>query len=224
MLAAAPRVAVFDCDGTLWSGDSGFGFMHWSLDHGLVPEQAATVLRARYREYEAGRVDEAAICGEMVQVYAGLRETVMREAAARFFAEKIEPLIFPVMESLVAALRRAGTDIWAVSSTCDWVVDAGVRERFGIPPERVLAAKVRREGDIVTGELQAVPTDEAKAEALRAIGIARPDAAFGNSVHDLAMLTMARHPYPVNPSAELVAYANRAGWPVFRPGSAMTSR
>jgi hypothetical protein len=31
-----PRVAVFDCDGTLWSGDAGYGFMAWSLEQGLV--------------------------------------------------------------------------------------------------------------------------------------------------------------------------------------------
>ena len=44
ILAARPRVAVFDCDGTLWSGDAGFVFMNWSLAQGLVPERAAAWL------------------------------------------------------------------------------------------------------------------------------------------------------------------------------------
>jgi len=49
------------------------------------------------------------------------------------------------MQTLVADLRAAGTEIWAVSSTNDWVVEEGVR-RFGIDPERVLAfqAIIRR--------------------------------------------------------------------------------
>ena len=36
VIAAQPKVAVFDCDGTIWSGDSGYGFMLWTLEQGLV--------------------------------------------------------------------------------------------------------------------------------------------------------------------------------------------
>ena len=221
VLAEEPRVAVFDCDGTLWSGDAGFGFMRWSLDQGLVSRQGSDWLAARYREYLAGTVDEATMCGEMVQVYAGLRESELRQAAMQYFQGAIEPLIFPQMQALVRELQRAGTEIWAVSSTSDWVIEAGVVDRFAIPAERVLAARVRVTGGIATGELLAVPTDEAKAEALRAAGVPRPDAVFGNSIHDLAMLELARKAYPVNPTEALLRHAEAAGWPVFRPSAAL---
>ncbi len=217
VLARAPRTAVFDCDGTLWSGDAGFGFMHWSLAQGLVSTEARSALLSRYAEYRAGLVSEAAICGEMVQVYAGLEDSRLREAAAVFFREEMEPGIFAELHALVGALQARGTEIWAVSSTCDWVVEAGVVERFGIPPDRILAARVRLHGGRATGDLLAVPTDEAKADALRAVDLPCPDAVFGNSIHDLAMLELARDPYPVNPSAELRAHAGSAGWPVFWP-------
>ena len=36
VLENKPKVAVFDCDGTLWGGDSGNGFMVWSIAEGLV--------------------------------------------------------------------------------------------------------------------------------------------------------------------------------------------
>jgi hypothetical protein len=36
VLDCKSKVAVFDCDGTLWSGDSGSGFMVWSQEQGLV--------------------------------------------------------------------------------------------------------------------------------------------------------------------------------------------
>ncbi len=36
-----------------------------------------------------------------------------------------------------------------------------------------------------------VPTDEGKAGALARAGLSRPDAVFGNSIHDLAMLEIA---------------------------------
>ena len=45
VLALAPRTAVFDCDGTLWSGDAGYDFMVWSIKTGLVSRNAATGAR-----------------------------------------------------------------------------------------------------------------------------------------------------------------------------------
>ncbi len=217
VLRREPKIAVFDCDGTLWSGDAGAGFMGWSLENGLVPLRKADWLRDRYRAYEAGAVSEAAICGEMVQVYAGLPEMDLRSAAKTYVEQHVAPGIFPEMERLVGELRRTGAELWAVSSTCDWVVEAGVVKRFEIPVKRVLAAKARVEAGIVTDELLAVPTDEAKATALEQAGISRPDAVFGNSVHDLAMLRIARRAYPVNPSAALSSEAEARGWAVFYP-------
>lgn len=217
VLATRPRTAVFDCDGTLWSPDSGAGFMTWSFANGIVSRQASEWLDQRYRAYLAGSVDEATICGEMVQVYAGLQETELRRAAQRFFHEQVEPSIFPVMESLVQALHQAGTEVWAVSSTCNWVVEAGVGERFGIPASRVLAAEAAVADGIATSTLLAVPTDEAKAGALRQAGIAAPDAVFGNSIHDLAMLQLAGQAYPINPSQALLHHAESSGWPVLYP-------
>lgn len=217
VLATQPGIAVFDCDGTLWGPDSGAGFMAWTLANGFVSRQASEWLDQRYRGYLAGSVDERTICGEMVQVYAGLQETQLRRAAQRFFAEQIEPFLFPVMESLVHALHRAGTEIWAVSSTCNWVVEAGVVERFGIPANRVLAAQVAVVDGVATSKLLAIPTDEAKASALRQAGVTAPDAVFGNSIHDLAMLQIARHAYPVNPSQALLHHAETVGWPAFFP-------
>ena len=47
--ALAPRVAVFDCDGTLWSGDAGSSFTRWSIDQGLLSADAVAWLDERYR-------------------------------------------------------------------------------------------------------------------------------------------------------------------------------
>jgi phosphoserine phosphatase len=118
----------------------------------------------------------------------------MRAAAAEFFSTQIEPNIFPEMLALITDLQAAGTDIWAVSSTCDWVVEEGVR-RFAIPPTRVLSARVSAADGIVTNILLDVPTDEGKVASLARAGITAPDAVFGNSIHDAAMLAIARTPH-----------------------------
>jgi phosphoserine phosphatase len=219
VFACSPRAAVFDCDGTLWGGDAGYGFMVWSLEQGLVSRATSDWIDNRHRAYRAGQVSELEICGEMVQIYAGLREQELRAAAGRYFDEFVRPNIFPEMVALVAALKEAGVSLWAVSSTNRWVVDEGAGA-FGIAQERVLAAEVRVQGGLITSELKDVPTDEGKAIALRRVGLSHPDAVFGNSLHDLAMLEMARCPFPVNPSPALIEEAGKRGWGYFRPAAA----
>ena len=245
VLALAPRVAVFDCDGTLWSGDAGSSFMRWTIEQGLLSPEPVAWLNERYQGYLAGQVSELAICGEMVQVYRGLRESDLRAAAAQFFATQIERNIFFELRALIADLQSTGVEIWAVSSTNDWVIEEGVR-RFNIPASRVLSARVAIANGIVTDIILDVPTDEGKVTALNRAGITTPDAVFGNSVHDAAMLAIARShkaingasgakgisgtkgisetkaasgAFPVNPTPALLQRAAHEGWPVFYPAS-----
>ena len=214
--ALAPQTAVFDCDGTLWSGDAGSSFMRWSMETGLLSPEKTAWLNERYEGYKRGEVSELAICGEMVQVYAGLDEAALRAAAATFFREHIEAHIFPELHALIQQLQEHGTDIWAVSSTNDWVIEEGVR-RFHIPANRVLAARVAVEAGRITDRLLDVPTDEGKVTALRNAGITTPDVVFGNSVHDASMLSIARGAFPINPSLALVERSAAEGWPVYHP-------
>jgi phosphoserine phosphatase len=122
------------------------------------------------------------------------------------------------MLALVEELRGKGADIWAVSSTNNWVIEEGVR-RFGIPANRVLAACVEVKDGVVTDVLRDVPTDEGKVAALHRAGVTAPDAVFGNSVHDAAMLAIARQAFPVNPTPALIERSAQESWPVYYPGS-----
>ncbi len=220
VLSIEPRTAVFDCDGTLWSGDSGYGFMVWSMAEGLVSRNASDWIDSRYRLYRAGEISELSMCGEMTQLYAGLREEELRSAAEVFVKTHVEANIFPELESLVAELTDTGTEIWAVSSTNHWIIEEGVR-RFRIPAERVLCARVRVKEGIATDELLSVPTDELKASALVGAGLPHPDAVFGNSIHDAAMLSIARHAFPVNPTPGLTEVAAIQGWSLFYPAAVL---
>jgi phosphoserine phosphatase len=214
-----PKVAVFDCDGTIWGGDAGYGFMIWSIEQGLVSRAASDWIDTRHRAYMAGKVSELEICGEMVQIYAGLREQELRSAAAEFVRLHVQHRVFAEIAHLLAGLAARGTTLWAVSSTNKWVIVEGVRQ-FGIPEERVLAAEARIESGLVASDLLDVPTDEGKANSLRRVGLEQPDAVFGNSIHDLAMLEIARKAFPVNPSPALLEACAQRGWGYFRPAAA----
>jgi len=224
VLALNPKIAVFDCDGTLWSGDAGSAFMHWSIDTKLISLDQIAWIKQRYDGYKNSTVSEYDICGDMVTVYHGLTVDRLRIAAAQFFRDYIEPNIFPELATLITELQQKGCDIWAVSSTNNWVIEEGVR-RFNIPADHVLAAHVEiqpgDQGGIITDKLLHVPTDEDKVIALRRAGITAPDAVFGNSIHDAAMLSIARTngAFPVNPSTDLLTRAAAEAWPVYYPAS-----
>jgi phosphoserine phosphatase len=192
--------------------------MKWTIETGLVSREITDWIDARYRGYLRGEVSEVAICGEMVQMYQRLREDEMRRAAKVFFESRIERNIFPEMLALVDELRGKGAEIWAVSSTNNWVIEEGVR-RFGIPAERVLAARVEVRDGMVTDVIRDVPTDEGKVVALARVGVTAPDAVFGNSIHDAAMLAIARRAFPVNPTPALVERSIREGWSIYTPAS-----
>jgi phosphoserine phosphatase len=220
VLALRPATAVFDCDGTLWSGDAGYGFMVWSIEAGLVSRNASDWIDSQYRLYLHGDVSETEMCGEMVQLYSGLQEDELRHAAEEYFRTHIEAHIFPELKALIEKLRSHGTDIWAVSSTNNWVIEEGVR-CFDIPPSQVLAAQVKISDGRITSDLIDVPSGDGKAAALRRAGIDKPDAVFGNSIHDAAMLGVAKQAFPVNPTPALLEIAADNGWTVFYPGSVL---
>src|SRR5258706_1080814 len=102
------------------------------------------------------------MCGEMVTIHGGMREQLIADAAREYFEEKVAPTIFPEMQVLTLRLAEAGVEMWAVSSTNNWVVDAAI-ERFGIPRTRVLAAGVDVADGIVSDRLVPVPCGQAKA-------------------------------------------------------------
>jgi phosphoserine phosphatase len=216
VLSREPAVAVFDCDGTLWEGDSGYDFMIWSIEEGIVSRNASDWIDSRYRLYRAGKVSELAMCGEMVQIYDGLSELEVRRAAAAFFESRFVDKVFAEMRSLTDSLTERGTEIWVVSSTNNWVIEEGVRS-FKIPPSRVISARAEVVDGIITSNLIDVPTGEGKARSLIAAGVAAPDVVFGNSIHDAAMLEIAGQAYAVNPTPALLQIATRQGWRVFYP-------
>ena len=216
VLRLAPRVAAFDCDGTLWSGDAGETFFDWEIRTGLVSAEVGRAMRARYAEYKAGRVSEEDMCGEMVTMHRGLPEGLLMQAASDFMAQNFPGDIFSEMLELVQLLHAKGCEVWAVSSSNEWVIRAGMKQ-FAIPEERILATKVQLENGVVTDRLVRIPSGPGKAQALREVAAKIIDAAFGNSRWDVDMLAHSTHGFAVNPNADLEATARQRGWTIYFP-------
>lgn len=227
-----PQVAAFDCDGTLWSGDAGERFFDWEISQGvLIPSALGHAMRARYAAYKRGEVDETTMCGEMVTMHRGIPELKIMDAARRFFEEFFVPQIFPEMRDLVGRLQENGCEVWAVSSSNEWVIRAAMTY-FEIEEDRILAAKVEIDDGIATDRLIRVPSGPGKPEALRkalyvdnAVNAEKEiDTAFGNSRWDTEMLAMARHPFAVNPNSDLEDVARKRGWTTYFPKVAVSRK
>lgn len=216
VLKLQPRVAAFDCDGTLWSGDAGERFFDWELKRGVVSDHVARAMRARYAEYKAGKVSEEEMCGEMVRMHHGLTEATMMQAAREFMRSAFPGHVFPEMRDLVSKLHGQDCEIWAVSSSNEWIIRAGM-EQFGIHPDRILAAKAEMQGDVVTNRLVRIPSGPGKPKALQEAVHKPIDAAFGNSRWDTEMLMMAKRAFAVNPNPDLETIARQRGWTVYFP-------
>lgn len=216
VLALNPKAAAFDCDGTLWFGDSGMKFMYWEIEEGLIPSEVAKKILRRYDEYLAGNVSEDDMCGEMVQMHDGIEEKRIREFAARFAQSNVVPHIFPEMRALVRHLKQRGTDVWAVSSTNNWVIEEAVKD-LRIGAERVLAVRVEIEKGKATDRLGEMTSGPGKARALERVLSGPLNVSFGNSIFDLEMLKLARNPFPVNPNDDLRQIAEERGWRFYQP-------
>ena len=222
-----PRIAAFDCDGTLWSGDIGVDFFEWELTNDEVfPQPGRDILaksmRERYAAYKLGEVEETTMCGEMVTMHRGISESKIMSAATRFFDEFFVAQIFPEMRELVRRMQQNECEIWAVSSSNEWVIRAGMKY-FGIAESRVLAAKVEVEKGIATDRLIHVPSGDGKPEVLCEVVKQPIDATFGNSRWDTEMLAMAKHGFAINPNPDLEATARARGWRIYFP-EGMASR
>jgi len=236
VLTMKPRVATFDCDGTLWSGDVGEGFFSWELEQALASEpprskplvskEIAIWARQRYADYRAGQVAEEVMCGEMVTMHRGLQEKVVQQAADAYFAQAVAPNIFPELRELVERLRANGCDVWAVSSSNQWLIRSAMRY-FGVPQDRILSAEVAVENGIITDHLIRVPSGPGKPEAIRSVLKSSPgsspdqtpDCAFGNAIWDREMLAMSKHAFAINPNPNLKEIALANGWNVYQPGA-----
>jgi phosphoserine phosphatase len=152
----------------------------------------------------------------MTTMYAGVTVAKMEKAAAAFFHQFVRPNYFVEMRQLTNELRKNGCELWAVSSTNEWVIREGIRE-FGIPAANVLAATSECVNGAAGEKLTRMPSGEGKALAIREV-IGRPvDAVFGNSIHDLAMMRLSKQAYAVNPNFDLEIIAKKNGWPIYWP-------
>ncbi|MBI2264887.1 MAG: haloacid dehalogenase-like hydrolase [Armatimonadetes bacterium] len=180
-------IAVFDADGTLWRNDVGEGFARWLIENGkLKGDSGDGDIYKQYEELVARDPGEG--FAFLVTAMRGIAETDLTQWAKEYFSS-FEQNVFPKQKELVHRLREAGVDVWIVSASNRWIVEAGA-SRFGISPDHVIGLQTEVQDGILTDKIiPPIIHGPGKVEAIRKWIGDRVDFVSGNSLSDYDMLS-----------------------------------
>ncbi len=212
------RLALFDLDNTLLGGDSDHAWGDWLCERGILD---GATYKARndafYQDYLAGRLNITDYLNFTLAIF-GRTEMAQLDAWHReFMAECIEPIILPKALALLDKHRAAGDKLVIITATNRFVT-APIAARLGV--DTLLATECEMVDGRYTGRTTDVPCfKEGKVIRLnrwmQENGYTLDGATFySDSMNDLPLLEQVAHPVAVDPDPNLLAEAQKRGWPV----------
>ncbi len=214
----APSLALFDLDNTLLGGDSDYLWGQFLVERGLVDRDRYEAANRRfYEDYRHGRLDIRAFLRFALRPLSEHDPAQLETWRHEFLAEKIEPILLPAAQRLVACHRRRGDRLVVITATNAFVTGP-IAARFGI--DDLIATEPEFEEGRYTGDFVGIPCfQDGKVARLRQ-WLQRHDydlrqaTFYSDSHNDLPLLEQVGHPVAVDPDPTLADEASRRGWPV----------
>lgn len=211
-------LAIFDLDNTLIGGDSDHLWGQFVCERSLVDgDNFAARNEQFYEDYKAGVLDIDAYLRFALSPLVG---HPMEELAAwhrDFMASKIEPIMLPKAQQLIADHREKGHELLIVTATNHFITRP-IADALGI--EELLACEAEIVDGLYTGNPSGIPSYHAgKVTRLYDWLEGREttlDGAwfYSDSHNDLPLLELVDNPVAVDPDDILLARAQELGWPV----------
>jgi HAD superfamily hydrolase (TIGR01490 family) len=217
--------AFFDCDGTLYSAQMGWGLLRYAGSHGsrrtLLAYYAAIL--PRYYLHKLKLVDEERLHRSAISKLAWLVEGWDVERAAAAFQWVADEYLLPTQRPpVIARLRQHQERGHLVALVSGMLAPCLERlgERLGV--EHLLGTQLEAKDGIYTGSIiPPVLNGEAKARCLREYLVSQGlevdwalSHAYADSIQDRGLLRMVGHPAAVHPDTRLLALARDGGWEV----------
>ena len=192
------KVAVFDCDGTL------FGQSPYYLADEAVFEYANTHYKGKKDSLSVAKMQviDALLNGDNVGVsyvkrridfLSGLTISQAEEIGRNSFKEKYRFKFYQEMKQFLGNLKEYGFEIWVLTASPEILYQGFVHENLGIPKNRILGVKSVISDGVITNELvHPVPQEEGKAKAIETFIKADPLIVGGNSRGDLEMMNTSK--------------------------------
>ena len=217
------RLAVFDLDHTLLSGDSDVLWCEFLIARGALDRAAFGARNAEVeRRYRAGAIGAQAFTEFYLSTLAGRAPDALVALREAFLRECVLVRIPAAARALVDAHRERGDLLVMSTATNRFLVEPTAAE-FGI--EHLIATEPEIVGGVFSGRaLGTLNMREGKPQRLREwlAGRGLADAAlaeataYSDSINDLPLLSAVGEPVAVDPDAVLLAHAQREGWRVLR--------
>jgi HAD superfamily hydrolase (TIGR01490 family) len=218
------RLALFDLDHTLLSGDSDVLWCEFLIDEGRLDRATfGPRNRAMAERYARGEASAAEFCGFYAETLRGLDLGAGESLRARFFADRIAPRIPASARALVEQHRARGDALVLTTATNRFLTELTAAD-LGI--DALIATELEQVAGRFTGCLRGTPNmREGKVERLRAWLAGRgldPAAAlqaatfYSDSPNDLPLLLAVGEPVLVDPAPAFEARCADRGWPVLR--------
>ena len=216
------RLALFDLDHTLLSGDSDMLWCDFLVAQGMLSaaERAhADEVAARYR---AGTVMPNEYCEFHVGTLAGRDAALLLPLRQRFLAQWIRPRIPADARALLQRHRDAGDTLVLTTATHRVVseltaTDLGVDHYICTELEQVDGRYTGRTAGTVnmrTGKVDNV--HQWLATLGQPAGLLAQATFYSDSINDLALLSAVRRPVVVDPDPRLESTAQLRGWTILR--------
>lgn len=212
------RLALFDLDNTLLGGDSDHAWGDWLCERGILD---GATYKARndafYQDYLAGHLNITDYLNFTLDIFGRTEMAQLQVWHEQFMAECIEPIILPKGLALLDEHRAAGDKLLIITATNRFVT-APIAARLGV--DTLLATECEMVDGRYTGRTTDVPCfREGKVTRLerwlQETGFDLSDSSFySDSMNDLPLLEQVSRPVAVDPDPNLLAEAQKRGWPV----------
>ncbi len=221
--AMTPRLALFDLDHTLLSGDSDVLWCEFLMDEGVLDRAEFEARNARMaRRYGEASVSAQAFCEFYVSTLAGRTPAEWRPVCERFLDAVIAPRIPASARELIESHRARGDRLVMTTATNRVLTELTARH-LGIAD--LLATEIEIVEGLCTGRTAGVPNmREGKVARLEAwladhrlpASLMAQAVFYSDSSNDLPLLRAVAEPIAVDPDAALRRHAEASGWRVLR--------
>ena len=213
-----PRLALFDLDHTLLSGDSDVLWCDFLIARGLLDRESFGARNADMEaRYKAGTVGAEEFAGFYVGTLEGHSPESLATLRAEFLREAIVPRIPAGAMALVRGHCEAG-DLCVMTTATNRFITELTAAHFGI--DHLIATETQIENGRFTGRPEGTLNMRAgKVARLHAWLAGRganlagfASTAYSDSINDLPLLEAVDEPVAVDPDARLLGIAEARGW------------
>ena len=211
-------LAIFDLDNTLLNGDSDHAWGEFLCAKGIVDaEEYSRANDYFYEQYKNGGLDIFEFLSFALKPLAEIEPEELNKLHQQFMQEKIEPIILPKAEELLAKHKEQGDFLLIITATNHFVTGP-IAKRLGV--DEIIATDPEQIDGRYTGKVAGTPCfQDGKVTRLNnwleKQGHSLEESYFYSDSHnDLPLLERVTYPVAVNPDDILEEHANNSLWPV----------